>query len=435
MKSFATSEHLKDLLYYKDIPNDGNSRCEFATRLEEVWRMVHVLMKRKNRNILVWGEFGVGKTHLIEQLIEMVSSQYVSGFQDYVFVELNISALVSKSKEDIHNSFNELRFILERNSKLVLIINNMEILLEYDKFLEIELRQLLTIPGACVIATVDTDVNEISYKPFYNLFWQLHIKEPNVRDVYEIIKYQVSDMERFYNVRISKSVVEWVIYCSKCFSSNNEPKRSIDLIETVMSYSNYYGCEVVTQEYCLDFFHMEFLKYNSLPYEEKKRLAIHELGHFIVVWESQNTLGVTPYAISMIPTNDYVAVTFLEENGQNHVHDKNYYIQKVGATLAGGIAEEIFKLSASSGSSVDFSQASEIAEEFESNIGMNQYLNSKGIDDEEDDVDSILKKGREYAEEVIRRHKGTILFAMHDLTINGVMTGMEIEEIIEWLKN
>lgn len=450
MKSYSNSEHLKDLLFYKEIPADEKASCRFGGRTEELVKMASLISKRQNRSILIWGDFGIGKSSLIYQLIWAFSSDnFPDGFGDYLFLELNVPALISKSKEDIHNSFNELRSILEKNSNIILIVENLETVTENNSNVEIELKYLLQMPEVCIIATADVNNNEtIAKHSVYNRFEKIKLTEPTAFDVYEMIKYQIPDMEKFHHVKISKKTVKWLIYSSIIFSNTNNPKRVVDLLDTVMTHANLIGHKTVTKNDYFDFFNLEFEQYHNLSDIEKKNTAIHELGHFFVNYYSETLLCLKPYLVTIVPTDIFLGSTYLAElKNKLSVSNKNYYIQNIASDLAGKIAEEIFGVPVNAGSSMDLEHANTLAEEYSTQSGMNMLLKDRvifnrdtSIDDTtreniDESIKSIMEQARDYAEEIIRKNKGIInAIIPYFIKNNGILTRMEIEEIMRTQK-
>lgn len=448
MKSFSNSENLKDVLFFKEIPKDEKAKCKFCGRTEEFLKMICIMSKRQNRNILIWGDFGIGKSSLVYQLIWTLSSDNCPNeFVDYIFISLDIPALVTKSKANIHNALSELCSMLEKNPKLCLIIENFEFLIiGIETEIKLELRKLLSIPGTCIIATAD-GINEqiIRNNSIYNLFEKIHLEEPVIDDIYFMIKNQISEIESYHNVTISRHIAKWLIYCSEIFSDYRMPKRCVDLIDEVAAYAKLNMDKKVTKKHFFNLHTLELQKYVNLSDEHKRNVAIHELGHFIVHYFSKN-LSLRPFLVSIVPIGLCDGSTYLYEL-PNFVETVNedYYVQYIGCALGGKVSEEIFGVPANSGSSADLDEANEQARNFSSMSGMNPSLNDKIVfedemdsvdDDTMDDITShtayILGEARIYAESIIHKNQAIIKKIIPELIKNnGILTSYEIEKIMK----
>lgn len=448
MRSFSISPDLKDVLFFMEIPKDEKTKCKFCGRTEELLQMICVMSKRQNRNILIWGDFGIGKSSLVYQLVWALSSDDCPDeFVDYSFILLDVPALVTKSKENIHNTFSKLCCILEKNPKLCLIIENFEsLLMGIETEIKLELRKLLSIPGACIIATADgIDEQIIRNNSIYNLFEKINLTEPVIDDVYQMIKNQILEIENYHNVTISRSIAVWLIYCSEIFSDYKMPKRCVDLIDEVAAYAKYTASTNVTKKHFFNLYKLQFQKYQNLSSEQKRNISIHELGHFFVHYFSTN-LSLRPYLVSIIPIGLCDGSTYLYEL-PNFVETVNieYYVQYIGSALGGKIAEEIFGVPANSGSSADLDEANEHAQNFSSMSGINPLLNDKVVfEDEMDSVDSdtmdnikshadyILGEARSYAEDIILKNYAIIKTLISELIKNhGIMTSYEIKKFMK----
>lgn len=421
-------------------PSELGYTESFGGREAEIRKIVSIISKRQHRSVLIWGEFGVGKSSLIDKLIWTITSKYDP---EYSFFELDVAGLIAQSKENVNAFFYDLNPILRKNSKMVLIINNLENMVCSGYNFQTELMKLLAVPSICVLATVDTLEADIGYKNLYNMFFQINLTDPTASETAEMINQQVSDIAEFHGVTISKKFTKWLVYCSEFVFSVSQPKRSVDLIDTVMAHAKLLGHSNVTKEDFFDFFGSDFQKFYHLSSEQKRYTAIHELGHFIVHLDAESTLCLSPCLVSIIPKGTLEGITSIEViPSKTPAYDRTYYIQNIASSLAGKIAEEIFSIPVNAGSSLDLDEANELAEEYASKTGMNPKLNDRIFDEDlssldedtlisiNEGVDSILEEARNYAESVIRNNKDIIESILPHLTENGILTRPEIDEII-----
>lgn len=447
MRSFSGSETLKSMLFYMEIPEENNFSSKI--RKHEISKLMANIFKRQNRKILIWGDFGVGKSSLVRQLYFNIHSS--TCFEDCKFVMLDVPAVVTKPKEKLHQVFSELCSCFENNQKLCLIIENFEdLLMGVETELKLEIRKLLKNPRITVIATADNvDEQIMKNNSVYNLFEKIHLKEPQIDDVYEMIKSQIFEIEKSHNVNISKKVAVWLIYVSTLFSDVSMPKRCIDLIDEVATYAELNSIKHVNKKIFFKCNELHFQKYLQLSLTQKRYIGIHELGHFFVHKMSQN-LSLRPFLVSIVPINLCDGSTYLYEL-HNFVEtiDEKYYISFIGSALGGKAAEDIFNVPVNSGSSQDLEEANEQASLYSSISGMNLLLKDKVVyEDEIDSVDEdcmndiedsknyILEKARQYAEEIIHQNETYFDAIILELEKNyGILTSYEIESILKKLKS
>ena len=316
--------------------------------------------------------------------------------------------------------------------------------------LKLEIRKLLKNPRIAVIATADNvDEQIMKNNSVYNLFEKIHLEEPQVDEVYDMIKPQIAEIEKTHNVNITKKVAIWLIYVSVLFSEVLMPKRCIDLIDEVSSYAKLNGIKHVSKKLFFKCNELHFRKYLQLSNVQKRNTGIHELGHYFVHTMSKN-LSLRPFLVSIVPINLFDGSTYLDEL-HNFVEtvDEKYYISFIGSALGGKAAEDIFNVPTNSGSSADLEEANEQASLYSSILGMNSLLKDKVVyedeiesidedckNDIEDSKNSILGKARQYAEEIIHQNETFFDAIILELEKNyGILTSYEIESIIKKLKN
>ena len=430
--------------FCKLIRISSTALSKYALRTDEIQKMCSILAKRRNRNILIWGDFGVGKSTLINQfmmyLLQDTCPKNLSAYQLY---ELDYSITV-QNDATISSVFTNIRELFYQDSKSVLVINNLENYLGVgNKKLEKELQLLLCNPSTCIIATVDTDEISLPHKPIYNMFWEIHLYEPTLAEIYDILPCHLPDLEQYHKVHIDLSLAKWLTCCSEYFCMTCEPKRSIDLIDAVMAHAANLGHTTVTKSDFFELFSSEMKRYHHLSEEQKRNTAIHELGHFFVQLDAEDTLHVTPTLVCIVPSMDCDGITSAEHSRiLTPSYDTDFYVRDIATSLAGRIAEEIFGVPTNSGAKMDLDEANEIAENFVSVAGMNEALiGNKVLDSENNNdetldnmmqcTDLILEKAHDYAAGVIIKYKDLIEEIIpHLIKNNGLLTREEIEEIM-----
>ena len=449
---YTSSPVLKDLLfYYEPKPLET-----YGGRDKEIQKMLRIINKRQYiRNCLVYGDFGVGKSSLIDKFVSYTSSKNM----DFVFFDLDVNKLLSKSPKELNDIFAELKKLLTKKAENILIVDDIKPVLD-NASTKKGIIELLRNPAIRVIATLETlDYRLPEPESFwYNLFEKVPLDSFDVYDVYNMIKHQIDDLARSHNVRISKEIANWIIHASICFKvEENEPLRSLSVLDSVMTSANLNGHSTVRKSDFFDFFVLETKTFNGMSYKQKLRTAIHEIGHLVIYLMTPDLADYLPVATSCIPTIRYVGRTFMDASAETlSLRDsEGFYIHLVSALLGGRIAEEIFNLPNNAGASEDLKKANKMAVDMSTLYGMNQSAgdrimivgNLESIGDISEEIlseseldenlvslaevyaEEILSKARNYAEEIIKHNKDLILTAAEKLAKEGILTKPDFDKL------
>ena len=165
--------------------------------------------------------------------------------------------------------------------------------------------------------------------------------------------------------------------------------------------------------------------------EEKRRVAIHELGHAIIAEL------VKPNSVSQVALRPRgQALGYVRHNPQEerYLHTKQSIENEVMIALAGSVAEEIFYGHRSTGSRNDFEQVQNyvqhIIEAGLSSLGIvNTKLASK--DKIEQETTQIIEGLLEKTRDALNQYKDVIKNAVTHLEKEEVLTGIEFREMIK----
>ncbi|KXG43607.1 AAA family ATPase [Tepidibacillus infernus] len=169
--------------------------------------------------------------------------------------------------------------------------------------------------------------------------------------------------------------------------------------------------------------------------QEKRRVAIHELGHAIV---AEN---VKPGSISQVALRPRgQALGYVRHNPQEeqYLHTRESLEQQIMIALGGSVAEEIFYGHRSTGSKNDFEQALNLV-----NYLIDTGLTSLGIvntnyiskDKLEKESNEILNLLLQKTSNLLQSHKEVIVKALEHLENEEVLSGNEFREMIRQLSN
>lgn len=165
--------------------------------------------------------------------------------------------------------------------------------------------------------------------------------------------------------------------------------------------------------------------------EEKKRVALHELGHAIV------SERVRPGSVSQVTLSPRgKALGYVRQNPMEdrYLYTKDALEQQIMVCLGGAVAEEIYYGGRSTGSKNDFEQALGMAQEIVqsgmSGLGIvhPQYVDKSKVHDE---VNSILSKLVEKTRKMLGQHDNVFKRSLHQLLEQEVVHGDQFRDMLE----
>ncbi|MET3289463.1 UNVERIFIED_CONTAM: ATP-dependent Zn protease [Brevibacillus sp. OAP136] len=165
--------------------------------------------------------------------------------------------------------------------------------------------------------------------------------------------------------------------------------------------------------------------------EEKKRVALHELGHAIV------SERVRPGSVSQVTLSPRgQALGYVRQNPMEdrYLYTKDALEQQIMVCLGGAVAEEIYYGGRSTGSKNDFEQALGMAQEIV-NSGMSsmgiihpQYVDKSKVHDE---VNSILSRLVDKTRELLGKHDEVFQQSLQQLLDQEVVHGDQFRVMLE----
>lgn len=443
LSSYSNLPSLKDLLFVETASNS----CIIGSRDKEIEQIIKIFSKRQYRNVLIYGTSGIGKKSFVEKIVYTFSSDnFCELYGDYRFLKLNVSKLVAKSKREICSFFEALSNEMSTKPNYVLIIDDIDYLIKKD-IIRHELKHFIQ-NGHCVLAILDLDTipSFEATSGIYEFFETVHLYSPLTYEVYDIIKFQIQDLEKFYKVTISEETAKYLIYASKVICSNNcEPRRSLNVLDSIMAACKLLKKTSVEKADLFNYFSSEYDKFNNLPEADKKRTAIHEVGHLLLYMFSDELRDFVPIAIGIIPSKENLGLTCFDYPPDKlTTYTEAYFIQVTAALLAGKIAEELFCIPANTGQSEDLVRANEFVINASSLFSLDPKIGDKILSEhmlsasDGEMLESmmnysneIMEKAREYATKVIYDNMDLAQHLVEELLAKGILVKSEIDEFFE----
>jgi ATP-dependent Clp protease ATP-binding subunit ClpA len=213
-------------------------------RAKEVEEMVAVLARRFKSNVLMVGDPGVGKTHIIEGLAQEVNAGRVPEFlKDHEVWSLEIGSLLagSKYRGDFEEKFQQVIAALESKKKCILFIDEAHTMkgagagssssLDFANML----KPAITKGSLKVVASTTWEEYYESFekdRALMRRFYRLGIDEPDAATTEQILIGLSPRLEKFHNVMIdTEAMTAAVEFANRYIHDRKNPDKSIDLID------------------------------------------------------------------------------------------------------------------------------------------------------------------------------------------------------------
>lgn len=437
------------------------AQCDILGRDKECEEIWHNMMKKTKRNVILVGKPGVGKSSIVYKVTsDIVNQRCPEIFYDFIVLSLDVNNIIAGTslRGQAEERFQDLIDLLKKHDNVILFIDEIHMIVGAGAVshgekqdLSNALKPILAGDDAIVIgATTDEEYAQTfgMEGALRRRFKTITVREPRTTEVYDMLKESIRQLEEFHGVRISKKMVEMIIFYSSCFNYNtSNPDRTKDLIDVSMVTARMSGKDRVDRESIMKNFGANFEEFRNMSEEMVRSTAYHEVGHFIVQRFSDKLIDRKAIAISIVPAEGYLGLTVTDATDKTVNKDKSYFTDLIAAFLAGRIAEKVFmKIENNAGAENDLEKATKIAFKMVTKYGMtsrlgeNQiYLNDKDYQMQTPavteivnrEVQEILDESAKRATFLLNKYKGLVEELVNELTKKGMLSGKELNSIIE----
>lgn len=459
---FSIPKSLSGCLSILNDKFSENPNCTILGRDNECKEIWKTMMKKTKRNVLLIGEPGVGKSSVVYKLTyDILNGTCPEMFKDFLILSLNVNNLVSGTiyRGQAEERYKDLIELLEDYENLILFIDEIHMIVgagsssseKNEQDFSNALKPILAGDEAIIIGATTTE----EYKKTFGMegalrrrFRNITIKEPKTTEVYAMLKDSIKQLEEFHGVKISKRMVNAIIFYSSCFNYNTKnPDRTKDLIDLSMVTAKMDGKDHVDRESIMKNFDFNFKKFHNMTPAMINEIAYHETGHFIIQRFSGRLTNKEVVAISIIPATDYLGINVFDPTDCEPTSDKNFFIDKIASCLAGRISEKLFLgVQNNSGASSDLETATMLAYDMVTKYGMSTklgenriYFNDHNYKMQTDEVTNmingeiknIIDRATERATNLLNEHKDLVKALAEELSKKGMLSKIELEEIIQ----
>lgn len=213
-------------------------------RGHELQEMITVLARRFKANVLMVGDPGVGKTHIVEGLAQEITAGRVPEFlKDHEVWGLEVGSLLagSKYRGEFEEKFKLVIAALESKKKCVLFIDEAHTMrgagsgsnsnLDFANML----KPAITRGNLKVIASTTWEEYHESFekdRALMRRFYRLGIDEPDAATTEQILIGLSPRLEQFHNVMIDTDAMTVAVeYATRYMHDRKNPDKSIDLLD------------------------------------------------------------------------------------------------------------------------------------------------------------------------------------------------------------
>ena len=233
----------KYVINYSALAKEGKL-VKLVGREKEITRLVHILLRKNNNNPLIMGPSGIGKTALIEGLVQYLQSpQAPDIYKDVEVIGVDVATIMLDTKTDEEYA-SILKQIFEdiyaSNGKKILYAKDVSFLVRTDVNPEnIEPAKFLKLKVMEGSVTVILESDPVSYRAYVEKdiallgkFQSLFLEEPTVDEAIEIVTAQKGQFEQHYGVVIPDEVVKSAVQLSHRYIKQRQlPEKAIDLLD------------------------------------------------------------------------------------------------------------------------------------------------------------------------------------------------------------
>lgn len=446
----------KYLEKYVTILSNLSSK-KLSARDEEIEKLWTCLCSRQKSNAILVGEHGVGKTTMAMEIVRQISlNECPKQFTGYNVFQINTLELLELAGQSMFRYKYILNGLLEfveinRNS-IILYIDNL-IHVKYDVGLM-----------KCFLLFIKTHnvkiISSIAYEDFQNYFIDdissmkylnpILLEEPDIEEIYPILKKQIDTLQKEYKVNISEKMIRFAVLTGYELSSSNSanPESTIDIINFALSDAKRKGQKDVSKRNILSYYYIDFKLAKKTSEAEKWITAYHEVGHYLVSKMSPNIKNLKNAFVSILPIEGTLGLTASYiDFGKQLTFSKEYYIDEIAFSLGGRVGEAMYTKAFSSGAQSDLESANTMAEQVVLAFGLSNiegemnksymvgnYIKDFLLTDElrlkiNKEISSIINEAYNRAETIINENRELFEEIAKKLVSDGVLMGDELEEI------
>ncbi|MCJ7448162.1 MAG: ATP-dependent Clp protease ATP-binding subunit [Bacteroidales bacterium] len=216
-----------------------------VARDREIRMIAEVLGRRSKPNVILVGDTGVGKTAVVNGLVQKLADNKIGGTLAGTLVfELDFGSLIAGAsyKGEVEDRLKNIITEIKQYEKAILFIDDIHSLLDKQggasgasSLLKPELaRGELTVIGATSVDNYTKFVE--SDESFNRSFEIIRIEEPNEMIALRMLKEIIPNFEKHHGLKVAPDVIEETIRLSKRYLKERAlPDAAVDLLDRTMA--------------------------------------------------------------------------------------------------------------------------------------------------------------------------------------------------------
>ncbi len=223
--------------------NHKGSLGKIIGKDEEIDRMCEILGRKIKNNPLLIGEPGVGKTAVVEGLVQKIGENKVPPFlfgKKIYSVDLASMIAGTKYRGQFEKRLKDLIFECSQDKNIILFIDEIHTIvgagsaegaMDAANMLKPSLaRGDLTVIGATTFVEYKKNIEKDI--ALVRRFENIMVNEPSIDECYHILKGIKSSYEKFHGVKYSTTILKKIIsLCDNYLPGRNFPDKAIDVLD------------------------------------------------------------------------------------------------------------------------------------------------------------------------------------------------------------
>lgn len=246
-----------EISFVRNITKEAKNKelDTFVDRSDYLKRLDVILHRKYKNNPLLIGNAGVGKTAIVEGYAKKLAEEK----SDISVLALNLTSMLAgtRYRGDFEERFDKFIREIASRKNVIIFIDEIHTIIgaaTTDGNLDVAnmLKPLLARNGIKLIGATTLEEYHKSIekdKALARRFQTVFISEPTLEETKEILYGLRPDYEKFHNVKISDSVLDYLITESdRCILQKFRPDKCIDVLDDMLSFAHILNKKDVTIE-------------------------------------------------------------------------------------------------------------------------------------------------------------------------------------------
>lgn len=425
--------------------------------IDKIWTYLTSIQKS---NAILIGDHGVGKTTIASEIIRQINlGECPKQFNKYQVITLNTVNLLELAELSESSTFRYSivlhkldEFVKENNKRIIIYIDNLLHVKCDLNILKLFRKWLFNYKVKFIASINDKDFEDFfeiddELMKYLNSLW---IEEPDIEEIYPMIKNKIITLQNTYGVKISEKMIKFAISTADAHAQFNKsnPEKTIDAINFALADAQKKKQKEVIKQNFFSYYRIDFRTANKRHEKEEWAVSYHEVGHYLVGRLSPNLKCYKYDNVSILPTDDWNGVTISHfDERQYYSGSKEFSIDYIASLLGGRVGEKYYTSEVSSGAESDLLYANNMAERAVLSLGL------AGIGDEQNktyismgyvkdylltddiktkiniEIEKIMREAYERAEKIINDNKELFEEIVQKLHEDKILVTDELDEI------